>query len=688
MPFGSITVRPGVNSVRTKTLNQAGISDSNLIRHRDGLVEKLGGWTRYVADAMGSVTKALLGWMDLTGNRRLAVGNLLSLKVISGSSVTDITPQELITNPTLNFSTTVGSPIVTIVDPGVNNLTVFDAVFFNTPVSVGGIFLNGLYQVNSGALGTTYTITAHTFATSTVANAGSVPSFSTTAGSTTVAVNITAHALAVGDRVFFPISTVAGGISISGAFSVIEVATANSFTIVVPSPAITNATVSMNNGNAQLLYYLGPPASLSRRLGGFIFDTSPLGVLALGEGTMVTVSLGATTGTDIVADDWSLTNWGKLLIANPKGYPIFVWDPETQLGSAYPLGTGPSFSNGVFLATPQQILVSWGSSNSLTGPGVYLDPLVVRWSDILDFTVWIPTSTNQAGSYRLPTGSEIRGAIQAANQALIFTDVDVYTMQYLGLPFVFGFQKIGEGCGLIGAHAVCSLGGSIYYMGERQFYFVGSSGIRTIPCTVWDTVFQDLDPSNKHKCVAAPNSLFNEITFYYPSISGGTGECDKYVQFNVDQMVWTRGNLPRSAWIDQTIVGNPVGADPTTTYLQQHEIGYDDDGAAMTSFLESGYFTAGDGEEFVFIDQIEPDMKWLTMSSTTPATLSITLESQKYPTDAGHISNTLTMTSTTYYIAPRVRGRQVKFTVQSSDIGSWWRMGNIRYRYGGQDGRN
>lgn len=688
MPFGSITVRPGVNSVRTKTLNQAGISNSNLIRFRDGLVEKLGGWTRYVADAMGSVTKALLGWMDLTGNRRLAVGSVSSLKVISGSSVNDITPGELITNPSLNFSTTLGSPVVTIVDTGVNNLTVFDAVFFNTPVAVGGITLYGLYQINEGGIGTSYTITAHSFATSAVANAGAVPAFTTTAGSTTVSVAIAAHGLSAGTRVYFPIATVAGGISIGGPFSVISVTSANAFTIVVPSPAITNATVSMNSGNAQLLYYLGPPASLSRRLGGFLLDTAPLGSLAIGEGTMVTVSLGATTGTPITADDWHLANWGKLLIANPKGLPIFIWDPETQLRSAYPLGTGPAQSNGIFLSTPQQILVAWGTSNSLTGAGVYLDPLMIRWSDILDFTVWIPSSTNQAGSYRIPTGSEIRGAIQAANQTLIFTDIDVYTMQYVGPPFIFGFQKIGEGCGLIGPHAVCSLHNNVYYMGDNQFYFVGAGGgIRSIPCTVWDTVFQDLDTTNQHKCVAAANSLFNEVTFFYPSLSGGTGECDKYAKFNIDQIVWDIGTLSRSAWTDKSIVGNPVGADPATTYLQQHETGYDADGAAMVSLIESGYFPIGTGEDFVFVDHIEPDMQWEVESGGTPATISLTLESQKWPTDTGHMTNTVTMTSTTYYVTPRIRGRQIKFTLQSSDEGSWWRTGDIRYRFG-VDGRN
>jgi hypothetical protein len=691
MAFGSITVRPGVNSVRTQTLNQAGISDSNLIRFRDGLVEKLGGWTRYVADAMGSVTKALLGWMDLTGNKRLAVGSLASLKVISGSSVNNITPQELITNPTPNFSTTIGSPIVTIVDASINNLTLFDAVFFNTPIAVGGIVLYGLYQINDGGLGTSYTITAHSFATSTVANGGAVPTLTTTAGSTEVVVTIVDHGLQVGERFYLPISTVVGGISVSGAFSVISVVTANTFTIVVPNPAITTATVSMNGGNAQLLYYLGPPSSLSRRIGGFILDTVPLGYLALGEGTMVTVSLGATTGTDIVVEDWHLVNWGKLLIANPRGLPIFVWDPETQLGSAYPLGVGPAFSNGIFLATPQQILVAWGTSNSLTSAGVYLDPLMIRWSDILDFTVWIPTATNQAGSFRIPTGSEIRGAIQAANQAIILTDIDVYTMQYVGLPFVFSFQKIGDGCGLIGSHALCSMGGNVYYMGDKQFYFIGSGGIRSIPCPVWDTVFQDLDQTNKHKCVAAANSMFNEVTFYYPSASGidgvTTGECDKYVKFNTDQMVWDVGVLARSAWTDQSIIGNPVGADPGTTYLQQHEIGYNDDTAAIVSRFETGYFAYAEGEEFPFIDMIVPDMKWATLNSTASAVLSLDIESQKWPNDVGFMDSQLTMTSTTEYMMARVRGRQIKFTAQSSDIDSWWRMGDVRFRIA-VDGRN
>lgn len=689
MPFGSIRVQPGVNSVRTKTLNQAGISDSNLIRFRDGLVEKIGGWSRYVADAMGSVTRALLGWMDLVGVKRLAVGNLLSLKVITGSTVQDITPQFLITNPVLNFSTTIGSPIVTIVDGAVNNLTIFDAVFFNTPVSVGGIIITGLYQINTGASGTTYTITAHSYATSTVANAGSVPAFSTSAGSTSVTVTLANHGLIEGDKFNFPISTTAGGISISGTYSVITVATVNTFTIIVPSPATATATVSMNGGLAQLLYYLGPPSSAVRRLGGFILDTVPLGYLALGEGTLVTVTAGFTSGTPITATDWSLVSWGEILLANPRGKPIFQWNPATALASAYALGTGPAFSNGIFLATPQQILVAWGTATSLTAANIISaqDPLMVRWSDVLDYTTWIPTSTNQAGSFHLSTGSEIRGGISAANQAFIFTDIDVYTMQYVGPPFVFGFQKIGDGCGLVGAHAVCSMQGNVYYMGDNNFFLIGNSGVRTIPCPVWDTIFQDLDQANKHKCVAAANSLFQEITFYYPSGENIAGENNRYVKFNVAEMSWDVGILPRSAWTDQSIVGNPIGADPTTTYLQQHELGYDDDGAAITSFFETGYFHYAEGEEFPFIDMIVPDMKWATINSTTSATLSLEVASQKWPNDLGFMGDTLTMTSTTEYMMARVRGRQIKFTAQSSDEGSWWRMGDISYRIA-TDGRN
>jgi hypothetical protein len=163
-----------------------------------------------------------------------------------------------------------------------------------------------------------------------------------------------------------------------------------------------------------------------------------------------------------------------------------------------PVGSGPEFNNGIFVAMPQQILVAWGSTSSLASANTDAaqDRLIVRWSDQLNFLEWRATSRTQAGSYHIPNGSEIRGGIQGPQQAYIFTDLDCWAMQYLGPPLVFGFNQIGTGCGLVGPHAVANLYGRTYWMGTNNFFVTTGQGVQEVPCTVWDNVFQDIDTAN------------------------------------------------------------------------------------------------------------------------------------------------------------------------------------------------
>jgi hypothetical protein len=255
-------------------------------------------------------------------------------------------------------------------------------------------------------------------------------------------------------------------------------------------------------------------------------------------------------------------------------------------------------------------------------------------------------------------------------------------MQYMGPPLVFSFNQIGTGCGLIGPHAVTNMFGKTYWMSESNFFVTGGSGVTSIPCTVWDTVFYDLDTSASTKCVAAANSKFSEIFFFYPSISGATGECDKYVKLNVAEGEWDYGTMGRSAWTDESILGYPIGADPATTNLQQHETGYSADGAEMGEFFETGYAAYGDGENFGVIDYFEPDFIW---QGSSPG-LNMTLTAARSPNGPTMSSGPFSVNSTTYYMSPRLRGRQLKWRGGGSGITDFWRIGNVRYRYG-IDGR-
>lgn len=686
MAFSRISLRPGVNTELTETDNQAGISDSQLIRFRQGRPEKLGGWLRFTGTSMGSVTRALHGWQDLDNNKWLAAGSLLSLNAIQGGNVTDITPHELTTNPTRNFSVSVGSKIVTIIDNDLaDDLWQYDAVHFNTPVSVGGIILTGFYQVRTGAAGTTYTVESLTTATSTVVNAGTVPAFASTAGDASVVVTLADHGLVDGDSFTFPIATMVGGITITGTYQVSQVTTTNAFTILTPTVASATAVATMNGGDAQLHYYLTEGPATSATFGGL----GAIGEFAIGEGQLITSTVTHQLGTPIVATDWTLANWGEFLVANPKGGPLFYWPPRSGFLQAIPIGAAPPFNNGMFVAMPQQMLVAYGTAASMTEPGrrSELDPMMIRWSHVADFFTWRATSGNQAGSFRLPIGSEIRGAIPGASQSFIFTDIGTWAMQYVRPPLVFGFTQIASGAGLLGPHAVCALHGIIYYMGPTNFFRVGSSSsnVQPIPCTVWDTVYADLDTGNAHKACAAANGLFNEVFFFYPSLSGGTGENDKYVKYCVLEGTWDVGTLPRSAWTDVSVIPKPIGAELGTYLLQQHETGTDADTVAMNSWFETGNFALGEGEDFAFVDEIQPDMVW-SRAGSVPGSVDITITTQTYPNSGDHMADTLTMTSTVPFLTPRVRGRQGRWRLESTDAGTFWRMGHIRFRVA-SDGR-
>lgn len=673
MPEVALKLRPSVDTEKTYALNEAGISASQLIRIKAQLPEKLGGWTRYYQFNLTGVPRDIHPWADLNAQTHLAVGTTTELVVITDGSLQEITPQKLVSNVAADFTTLINTSPVTVVDGNVTNVTTYDAVFFNTPISVGGLLLEGVYPLATIAGAHSYTITDNTTATATVANGGAVPQFVTTSGSSIVTVNFAAHGLSVGGNFTFPISTTGGGVTILGTYSVLTVPGANSFTISADVLASSTVTFSMNAGLAQLVYYiaLGPAAA------GVGF-----GVGAFGAGGFGTGVVGSSqTGTPITATNWSLDNWGEILLACPFGGGIYQWSPDGGFQNAQLIPQAPIFNGGIFVAMPEQILVAWGSIAS----GEQQDPLTVRWSDALDYTNWTVTITTQAGSFRIPTGSMIVGGLQASQQALIWTDLDVWAMQYLGPPLVFGFNKLSSGCGLIGQHAVTTMRGNVYWMSSGNFFVLSGNGVQEIPCSVWDVIFQDLDTANQDKVCAAANSAFDEITFYFPSLSGGSGEIDKYVQFNITENAWTYGTLSRTAWTDQSVLGEPIGTTPDGI-IYQHETSPDADGQPLAASFTTGWFMISEGQDLIFVDWLFPDMKFGTFGGTQGASIQMTIETAAYPNSTPKVFGPFTMTAAKTFINLRLRGRLIRMTVSSSDIGSFWRLGRCMYR-AAPDGR-
>lgn len=676
MPFATARLVPGVNTEKTPTLNQAGYSQSNLGRFRDGLFQKIGGWLKYYAFAVAGIPRALHGWQDLNSNKYLGVGTTTSLGAINNGAFTDLTPQKLTSDFAPNFSTTSGSNIISVIDPNVSNVTISDVIFFNTPIAIGGLILAGAYPIST-IIGThSYQFLAASNATATVANAGTVPTFTTTSGTASVTVALTAHNRIAGDSVYFPVSTTLGGVTIQGGYTVSTVLNANSFTISASSQATSVVTLAMNSGNAELIYYitLGPAAiGTGYGLGGYGLGGYGTGVVPASQ-----------TGTPIAALDYSLDNWGQFLVASPKNGGIYYWDPRGGFSTAVLIPAAPLFNGGMFVAMPQQMIIAWGTTTSI-GIGVQQDPLLVKWCDVGNFNQWAGSSQNQAGTFRLPTGSAIMGGLQASQQSLLWTDIDLWAMSYIGAPLVYSFNKIGAGCGLVGQHARCQLRGSVYWMGQSNFFMLSGNGVDVIPCSVWDVVFQDLDLNNLAKCHAAANTPFNEVMFYYPSKSGATGECDRYVKLNVLDKTWDYGNLPRTAWIDQSVLGAPIGASPQSI-IYQHETTNDADGQPINAVMQTGYWTISEGEDFAFVDEIIPDFKWGTWAGAQTAQIQITMYAVNYPGDTPRVYGPYTITQTSQFINTRIRARQLAMRAESADIGSFWRLGSVKYRFA-PDGR-
>lgn len=664
MPMMSVILRPGVDVERTLSLNEAGISESQLIRTKNGLTQAYGGWELFISAAIPSTVRELHPWEDVSGVSHLGVGATQNLQVVTAGSASDITPQQTTTNPAPNFSISSGSDIVTIVDAN-SGVSVYNTVYFNTPVAVGNLLLNGAYPITSVLSTGSYTITSSVEASTTITSSGILPEFNTTSGSPTVTVTLPNNnfTATLGLQQSFRAATTVGGLTISGPYTIASVIDSTSFTITSNAQATATSSATMNTGLAQLVYYitLGPqPAGAGFGAGGFGLGGFGTGVATTGE-----------AGTAITATDWSMDNWGEILLACPVDGAIYTWSPNSGFLNSQVISQAPFFNGGIFVSMPQQILVAWKSVQS-TGTE---DNLIVRWCDAGDFTNWTVENGTTAGSFHIPTGSIIVGGLQAPSYGVIWTDIDVWQMSYIGGDAIFNFTKVGTGCGLIGQHAAGLLGGQVYWCGMSNFFRLGANGAEPIPCTVWDYIFQNLNTTYSNKIRCAPNSAFNEIAWFFPS--GDSTENNAYVKLNVVDNTWDYGLMTRTAWADVSVVGNPVGVD-SGGFIYQHETGQATPGAANPSF-RTGWWAISDGNDLAFVDYVIPDFIWGLYGDDT-AQVSLTFYAIDYPGDAPRSYGPYTVTQATEYITPRIRGRLMSLLVQgSNDV--FWRLGRIRLRW-------
>ena len=476
------------------------------------------------------------------------------------------------------------------------------------------------------------------------------------------------------------------------------------------------------------------------------------GTYTITAATATTVSYAnATAGPQTIAGTvtFSLPATGAMASASVSVnqvpfQPLFIWDPVQNNAVMQVIPQAPPVNDGFFIAMPQRQIVTWGSTQT----GIQ-DPLLVSWCDVSNFSVWIGTAVNQAGTYRIPTGNKIVGGLQASQQGILWTDLDTWSMQYIGPPNVYGFNKIGDSCGLISRKAAAAYMGSVYWMGINQFFSLTGTGLAPMDCPVRDFVFQQLDRSNLSKIRVAVNTQFSEVSWFFPTLYSG-GENAAYVKYNAQVNCWDVGYLGRSAWIDQSVVGAPVAADPSTLNLVQHETSKNALGSPINSVMQTGFFAMSEADQKIFVDEVWPDMRWGLYGGSLSSTVQISFLVADFPSsvasqamfNGGISGNTLTVnymlsgtlaigqyvsapgianytqitagsgltwtvsgdaqniaatgitasagpisvygpysvTTATNWFNPRFRGRLVAINVQSTDVDSFWRLGNIRYR--------
>jgi hypothetical protein len=704
MPLTKLQFRPGINTDITSYSNEGGWTDCDKIRFKLGYPEKIGGWSKLTGSTYLGTARRLHNWTALDGSDFLGVGTHLKYYIEEGGSFNDITPVRKSTTNSTTFAATNGSANITVTETShgasENDFVTFSGAtdLFSSGGAITAAILNAEHKIVNIIDGNSYTITV-----SVAANASDTGN----GGGGTDAVYLVSGGLdsqvggtGWGAGLFG--GTTAGALTtqlneaLDASETEIDVDSSTDIiagdTILIEEELITVGTISSNT--------LGTGGGASTR------GVSGTTAATHADNTIVRLAVGnassnddftgwgiaAVSGTTREIRTWSHDNFGEDLIINPRDGGIFLWDKTTGLSTrAVEIGTISGAENTPTVA--KQVLVSDIDRHVLCfGTNTYgtdvQDPLMIRWSNQESVINWTISSATTAGSIRLGSGSEFVQAIETKREILVYTDTSLHSLRFIGGDFVFGIQQIASNITIMGPNAAVATEDFVFWMGKDNFY-VYAGGTKTLPCTVKDKVFLDFNNEQRDKVVSGVNSEFGEVIWLYPSQSNslansGTGDIDKYVIYNYNQQIWYYGTLARTAWLDKGIRQFPIAAG--TPFLYNHEFGFDDDGSAMTSFIESGPMDIGDGDKFTLIQKVIPDLTFQGSDSTSSPAATFTIRARNEPGLAysNTSSGTATRTSTspvelfTNQINLRARGRSFSLKVDSSATGMKWKLGSPR----------
>lgn len=688
-----IVFKPGVNRENTQYFNESGWYDCDKIRFRQGTPQKIGGWQRVSTSTYQGVCRSLWAWLSLGSATYIGVGTNSKFYISLGGAYFDATPirySSALTNP---FTATTGLTTVNVYNPG-HGAEIGAYVVFNGATGLGGALtaavLNGTSFYISAVTDTSnYTIETNVSATSSDTGHGGTPRavYYLNPGSATqqaqsgwgaggwglgawnqeVTTSISSLRLwsqsNYGEDLIFgyrggPLYywDASRGISNTPA------------TITIASPAV--CTVS-----SQPVVYEGSPV---------IFSTT---------GALPT---GLVTGTTYYARNYSAGTFN--LSATPSGALINTSGSQsgTQYISWLPYNLTtikdgsdvPTIQNYIFISDTYRFVFAFGCNDYSSATQ---DPLLIRWSDQENAADWTPSLTNQAGSLRLTHGSEIITALQSRQEILVWTDSTLYSLQYLGYPSVWGATVLADNVSIVSQNAVSFASGVTYWMGVDKFYFYDGR-VQTLTCDLREYIFNDFNTNQTQQIFSGTNEGFNEVWWFY--CSSGSTTVNKYVIYNYNEKIWYYGTMGRTAWLDTGILPNPLAA--TYSYnMVYHESGVDNNQDAITqpieAYITSSEFDVEDGEKFIMINRLLPDLSFRGSSITAP---SVTFYIYPmYDSGSGYLNpaslggtnyepvtkvTSVSIEEFTEQIFLRVRGRQFVIKIVSDDIGVSWQLGAPR----------
>ena len=703
MPFSALKFKPGINADVTSYSNEGGYVDGNKIRFRSGFPEKIGGWVKHNSNTYQGSARRLHNWVALDGSDYLGVGTHLKYYVEEGSTFNDITPLRVTTSSgDVTFSATNGSTTVTVIDSA-HGANENDFVTFSGADSLGGTVtasvLNAEHKIVRLISSNQYTITVSSAANG--SDTGSGGSSVVGAYQINTGLNSTVGGTGWGAGQWSGTTSGALATQLNEALDDSETAvdvddetgmtTANDV-ILVDNELMLVSNTADDNTMTVTRAHSGTAAAehdddtlVRLAVGNASSDNDFVG---WGQASAITVS-GAQIRT------WSHDNFGEDLIINPRDGGLFYWDKSSGLsGRAVELSATSTYSGEKSVPTiAKQVLVSdqdrhviafgcdgLGATSSATQGNGTQDPLLIRFSHQESPVDWFPTATNTAGDLRLGGGSEFVQAVETKQQILCFTNKTVHAMKFIGPPFTFGLEELSKNITIMSSKSAIAVDDAVFWMGVDTFY-VYAGQTQQLPCTVKDKVFLDFNFEEKDKVHVGLNTEFGEIIWFYPT--SGSSDIDAYVVYNYTEKVWYYGTLARDAWLDRGIRDLPLATG--SSYLYNHEIGYDDDGSAMTSYVESAPMDLGDGDKFVSIKQLIPDVTFAGSTSVNP-TVSFTVKAKNYSgatydqTGSGDTqrSSTSPIEQFTNKLDFRIRGRSFAIRVDSSELGCKYKLGTPR----------